>query len=88
MAVEVSDTVMETVEEVVEARWLPKWLRWLPGTKKVEKHDVPKKVNRTEYRPVTNLVFSAWMLIPMAVMGLVGAVCQLVVLRLSWRWFG
>lgn len=83
VAVEVVDTVVETVEEVVE---VPKWIFF--KTTKVETHDVPTQVERTEYRPVTNLVFSPLMLIPMATMGLVGAFAQLLSLRLVWRWFG
>jgi len=71
----VVDTVMETVEDIVE---VPAWIFFT--TTKTEFRQVPTQVSRTE--------LSVLSLVPMALVGALGALTQILILRTAWRWLG
>jgi len=84
VAEEVSRTVVESVDEVVE---VPTWFG-LGKEKQTVKRDVPKTIIDVVQHPTTVYVFSIWMLIPMVVIGGAAALLQFKVLRFIWWWRG
>lgn len=79
VAEEVSHTVMESVDEVIEVPWL-----WFFKTKKTVTHEEPKEIKETITHHTTAQQFDPWLLPVMAAMAAISWVLELAILRFVW----
>lgn len=79
---EVSRTILETVEVVVE---VPTWIFFT--TTKTETREVPKVVVETIVRNEARDSFSPWLLIPMGLVAWGAVYLELRFVRLLYRWY-
>jgi len=80
---EVSRTVVETVLVPVQFTY---WI-FFKATR-TETREVSKEVREIFFRRQTAFEFSPWLLIPMALVGLLCFYLEKGVVHLLWRWFG